>query len=76
MALSKAYVDPERCKSCGLCIAYCPKKALEMTDEINSHGYKHVRVLEDVCIGCGTCNTVCPDGVFTITDGEGGKIHG
>ena len=39
-----------------------------MTDEINSRGYKHIRVLEDKCIGCGVCYTVCPDGVFTISE--------
>ena len=38
--MSKASADYERCKACGLCIAYCKKDALEMTDEINSRGYK------------------------------------
>lgn len=65
----KAHVDKERCKMCGLCIAYCPKKAIERTDEINSRGYKHVRVLENFCVGCGMCYTVCPDGVFAIVEG-------
>ena len=67
--MSKAHADTERCKSCALCIAYCPKQALEMTEEINSRGYKHIRVLEERCVGCGTCYTVCPDGVFNITEG-------
>lgn len=66
--LSKAFINPERCKGCGLCIAYCKKNALEMTDDINTKGYKHIRVLEENCIGCGICYTVCPDGVFTITE--------
>ena len=66
--MSKASADYERCKACGLCIASCKKDALEMTDEINSRGYKHIRVLEDKCIGCGVCYTVCPDGVFTISE--------
>ena len=39
-----------------------------MTDELNSRGYKHIRVLEDNCVGCGVCYTVCPDGVFTIME--------
>jgi 2-oxoglutarate ferredoxin oxidoreductase subunit delta len=29
-----------RCKSCGLCVAFCPKKCLEITSKINSKGYR------------------------------------
>lgn len=72
--MSKAYANTERCKGCGLCAAYCKKNALEMTDELNSHGYKYIRVIEENCVGCGVCYTVCPDGVFTIT--EGGRSNG
>ena len=66
--MSKAYENVERCKSCGLCIAGCPKKAIEMTNELNPAGYKHIRVDREKCVGCGACYTVCPDGVFTITE--------
>lgn len=62
----KAIVDKERCKECGICIHYCPKKVISMTDELNSRGYKHIQVNEEGCIGCGICYTVCPDGVFSI----------
>lgn len=62
----KAIADKERCKECGICIHYCPKKAISMTDELNSRGYKHIKVDEENCIGCGICYTVCPDGVFSI----------
>lgn len=64
--MKKARVDSERCKACKLCIANCPKEAIEMTDELNAAGYKHVRVIEEKCIRCGICYTVCPDMVFTI----------
>ena len=65
--MSKSVVNPENCKACGLCIASCPKQAISMTDEINTHGYKHVRVDEEKCIGFGICYTICPDAVFTIS---------
>lgn len=65
---SKAIVNAERCKECRLCTVNCPKNAIEMTDEINSRGYKHVRVDEEKCVGCGTCYLVCPDGVFEIVE--------
>ncbi|MBR0374596.1 MAG: 4Fe-4S binding protein [Mogibacterium sp.] len=66
--MSKAYVDPARCKACELCIAFCPKQAIEMTNHLNAAGYKHVQVIEEKCIGCGICYTVCPDMVFTVTE--------
>ena len=66
--MCKAYENVERCKSCGLCIADCPKEAIEMTSELNAAGYKHIRVDREKCVGCGACYTVCPDGVFTVTE--------
>lgn len=66
--MSKAYTNTKRCKSCGLCIHYCPKKAIVMTDNLNSAGYKYVEVEKEKCIGCGICYTVCPDGVFEISE--------
>ena len=66
--MSKAYVNAERCKECGLCISYCPREAIVMTDQLNPAGYKHVKVIEEKCVGCGICYTVCPDMVFTVTE--------
>lgn len=42
--------------------------AISMTDEINSRGYKHIRVYAGDCVGCGICYLVCPDAVFTIVE--------
>lgn len=66
--MAKAKTDVERCKACGLCMANCKPGAIEMTDKINSRGYKTVQVTEEKCIGCGLCYTVCPDGVFEIVE--------
>lgn len=64
----KAFVDAERCKMCGLCIANCSKHAIEATNRLNAKGYKYVSVAQALCVGCGICYTVCPDGVFTIKE--------
>lgn len=70
--MKKAFVNPENCKACGLCMENCAPSAPSMTDEINSRGYKHVTVNREICVGCGICYTVCPDAVFTIRETEEG----
>ncbi len=62
----KAETDISRCKECGLCMKYCPKGALELSDILNEGGYRTIKVVEEKCIGCGICYTVCPDAVFSI----------
>ncbi len=61
-------VDRERCKACGLCVAYCPKAVLELSrDQINAKGYPYVEVVKpEACIGCQSCVWVCPDCVFEL----------
>lgn len=60
----------EYCKSCSLCVGACPKKVLQISDRINSKGYRHVIQANDECIGCGICATVCPDAVIEVFRAE------
>lgn len=65
--MSKLKIDVDRCKSCGYCVAACPKQALSFT---RSEGklYATVEVDDNKCIRCGICYRVCPDYVFEIVD--------
>ncbi len=49
-------VNKARCKGCGLCIAFCPKKVYEADFE-----GKCVLKNPEVCIGCMICDYRCPD---------------
>lgn len=51
-----------RCKGCGFCIAYCPPKVLEFSNDYNKQGY-HFPYLKnpDGCTGCDLCGLYCPD---------------
>ncbi|WP_422443757.1 4Fe-4S binding protein [Thermoanaerobacterium sp. DL9XJH110] len=49
-------VNKKRCKKCGICVAFCPKKVLE----IKINAVPHVVRPED-CIGCNWCYLRCPD---------------
>jgi len=51
-----AYVDPEICSGCGLCIPACPYDARVM------HDWQHIAVVNTaLCQGCGACTMVCPN---------------
>lgn len=64
-------IDTERCKGCGLCVYFCPKKVLEISDELNKKGYYPVRQARpEVCVYCGTCFLMCPDVAIAITGDE------
>ncbi len=54
----------ERCKGCGICVAFCPKKVLEL-NEIE----KVQAVREKDCIKCRQCEMRCPDfAIFVKND--------
>ncbi len=59
-------ISPDNCKSCGLCIASCPKNVLEFSTEFNKMGFHPARYKGEGCIGCGFCFYVCPE-PFAIT---------
>jgi 2-oxoglutarate ferredoxin oxidoreductase subunit delta len=59
--------DKEHCKGCGLCVANCPTKSIELAKEVNGRGYHFVTLVNpDTCIGCTNCATMCPDSVITV----------
>ncbi len=49
-------INQDWCKKCGICIALCPKKALE-SDELG----RVVVAKPDQCIACKICERLCPD---------------
>ena len=53
-------VNPELCKSCGLCVEFCGREALKMHDELKS-GKRVPEVCLEHCNGCGLCEWYCPD---------------
>lgn len=55
-----AVVDPEKCESCGACVARCPMAAISL----EADGPAVVR--PDHCMGCGVCPDICPRGAIAL----------
>jgi len=53
------------CKKCGICIAFCPKKALEADED----GYPSLKD-NKTCTGCGLCELLCPDFAIVVDHDE------
>jgi ferredoxin len=48
------YIDPDKCKACGICLRRCPVEAI-------AGGKNQIHVIDqEKCIKCGTCSEVCP----------------
>ncbi len=48
------YIEPDKCKACGICAKQCPVEAID-------GGKKIIHIInQDKCIKCGTCFEVCP----------------
>lgn len=53
---SEITIKLDRCKGCGICVAFCPKQVLAL-DELGK-----VQVVNGGgCIACGQCELRCPD---------------
>lgn len=75
-----AKINPDACKSCGKCVATCPKKLIDLIP-ISSAKQKAVvacsnkdkgkdakSVCDVSCIGCGVCKKQCPEGAIEIVN--------
>lgn len=61
-------INQNWCKSCMICVDFCPKGVLS----IENGGKAHVTNL-DKCTGCRMCEFRCPDYAIKIGDEKGDK---
>jgi len=62
IAAVEIVIIEDRCKGCGFCIEFCPRKVLERSDKLNIRGVHPPYVKNpDACVGCRLCEDICPD---------------
>jgi len=66
----KIFIDSERCKGCGLCVAACPKQIMVISKKSNEHGYFPAETDNSKCNGCAACALMCPDAVIEVCRDE------
>ncbi|GIX47470.1 MAG: ferredoxin [Candidatus Tectimicrobiota bacterium] len=55
-------IEPERCKGCDICVAFCPPQVLRLSRRRNSLNHRVVELFDPAgCTGCEICARVCPD---------------
>ena len=65
--MAKIKIDRERCKACGLCIMYCPKKLIAVSKNINKRGVRPAEFKKSPeCLGCMFCAIMCPDNAIEV----------
>ena len=62
--LQKKYeviIESEQCDGCKICVDFCPKELLEVSEETNSRMLHYVVITDpDNCLGCKQCERLCP----------------
>ena len=65
-------IDDRYCKGCGICVRFCPKHMLEISEEVNARGYQTPYVVDaSKCTNCRQCELLCPDfAIFAVEEEE------
>lgn len=64
------YIDENLCKGCGLCVHFCPRDVLRISNRHNHKGYIVVEIVDSTqCVGCQLCEICCPDiAIFVVEE--------
>jgi 2-oxoglutarate ferredoxin oxidoreductase subunit delta len=63
-------ISSELCKGCELCISFCPKGIISVSDKLNASGYlPAVYNNNGECTGCAICALVCPEVAIEVYRG-------
>ena len=59
-------IDPKQCKSCGICVEFCPRKVL-----ISEEPLLKAKVADpERCNACQLCEIYCPDWAISVVEAD------
>ncbi len=65
------HVNSIYCSGCGICVAFCPSKVLELSPEPNQKAVHVVYAARpEDCTPCRLCEMYCPDFAIAIEEKE------
>ena len=66
--MNRITILSDRCRGCGLCVEFCPKKILTISGKtLNAQGYHPAEVTDMTkCIACAMCAMMCPHVVIRV----------
>jgi len=60
--MGKIIINIEQCKGCKLCVIFCPKQLIKLSEKLNPVGYHPAEFIDNgQCNSCGLCYQMCPD---------------
>mgnify|MGYP001063581347 CR=1 FL=1 len=63
-------ISHELCKGCELCISFCPKGVISVSNKLNANGYMSAAFKDNgECTGCAICALVCPEVAIEVYRG-------
>jgi 2-oxoglutarate ferredoxin oxidoreductase subunit delta len=70
LAVFEVHFLEQHCKGCGMCVAFCPRKIIEMAEHTNDQGYNPAMVTDvSRCTGCAICAMMCPHVIIEVVEG-------
>lgn len=60
--MGKIIINIKQCKGCKLCVIFCPKQLIKLSEKLNPAGYHPAEFIDNgQCNSCGLCYQMCPD---------------
>ncbi len=64
-------IEKDLCKGCHICVEFCPRGVLKISDKLNRIGYFYATVKDkEKCNKCGLCENYCPDFAISVEEND------